>query len=107
MGKKKKCRYTTYHATAVYFNIYLKGSPGSIPFHEQPHETFHIKENVLFRNGGLPGLIGKSFFLSSLFEPIDWLHLGTLIRLTFPICVLLTNITIRYRFCRFAGGYQL
>lgn len=57
-----------YHATAVYFVIYILKStvkfPGSIPFHERtPHETFHIKENVLFRNGGLPGLIGKSFFL--------------------------------------------
>lgn len=55
--------------SGIYFVIYIlkRGTvkfPGSIPFHERtPHETFHIKENVLFRNGGLPGLIGKSFFL--------------------------------------------
>lgn len=69
--KKKKCMYTiTTQQRYILCYIYLKGSPGSIPFHERtPHETFPIKENVLFRNGGLPGLIGKkllSLFLSSL-----------------------------------------
>lgn len=94
--------------SGIYFVIYiLKVVPDRFPSMNAPR-NLPYQGKCLVSERRLAGTNRqKASFSLSLFSPIDWLHLGTLIRLTFPICVLLTNITIRYRFCRFAGGYQL
>lgn len=87
-----------YHATAVYFVIYiLKIVPDRIPSMNAPRNLPH-QGKCLVSERRLAGTNRQKLLSLSLFEPIDWLgrvgprlHLGTLIRLTFPICTLLAT----------------
>lgn len=87
MGKKKKCMYTTQQRYTFVIYI-LKVVPDRFPSMNAPR-NLPYQGKCLVSERRLAGTNRqKASFSLSLFSPIDWLHLGTLIRLTFPICVL-------------------
>lgn len=93
MNKKRKCRVSTRlpRNSGIYFVIYiLKVVPDRFPSMNAPRNLPH-QGKCLVSERRLAGTNRQKLLFS---YSIDWLHLGTLIRLTFPICTIDILLTL-------------